>query len=68
MSTLRNWWDEFFNYFETSVTNSFAEGLNSEIRNIIHRAFGYHSFDNLKLQVLVDHGSLSLLHQYEESH
>ncbi|GAH66439.1 unnamed protein product, partial [marine sediment metagenome] len=46
----------FLNYFDEGVTNGFVEGLNHAIRNIIHRAFGYHSFENFKLQVLVEHG------------
>ncbi len=62
VGTLRNWGDEFLNYFEGGVTNGFVEGLNHAIRNIIHRAFGYHLFDNFKQQVLIEHGDLTLLH------
>ena len=62
VGTLRNWGDEFLNYFDAGVTNGFVEGLNHAIRNIIHRAFGYHSFDNFRLQVLVEHGDLALPH------
>lgn len=62
VATLRNWGDEFLNYFDAGVTNGFVEGLNHAIRNIIHRAFGYHSFENFKLQVLVEHGDMALLH------
>ena len=62
VSTLRNWWEEFLNYFDSRVTNGFVEGQNHAIRNIIHRAFGYHSFENFRLQVLVEHGDLTLPH------
>ena len=62
VATLRNWGDEFLNYFDAGVTNGFVEGLNHAIRNIIHRAFGYHLFDNFKQQVIIEHGDLSLPH------
>lgn len=58
VNTLRNWWDEFLNYFDEHVTNGFVEGLNSAIRNIIRRACGYHVFDNFRLQVLIEYGGL----------
>lgn len=56
VNTLRNWWEEFLNYFDDHVTNGFVEGINRAIRNILHRACGYHVFDNFRLQVLVEHG------------
>ena len=62
VATLRNWGDEFLNYLEAGVTNGFVEGFNHAIRNIIHRAFGYHLFGNFKQQVLFEHGDLALPH------
>jgi transposase len=58
--TLRNWWDEFLNYFDEGVTSGVVEGLNNAIRAIIRRAFGYHLFENFRLQVMVEHGQLTL--------
>ena len=59
VNTLRNWWNEFLNYFNERVTNGFVEGLNRAIRNIIWRAYGYHVFENFRLQVLAEHGRLN---------
>jgi transposase len=54
--TLRNWWQEFFNYFADGVTQGFVEGINRAIRGIINRAFGFHKFEHFRLQVLVECG------------
>lgn len=54
VSTLRNWWHEFLNYFDDGVTQGFVEGINRAIRGIINRAFGFLCFDNFRLQVLVE--------------
>ncbi len=56
VNTLRNWWQEFLNYFDDHVTQGFVEGINRAIRGIINRAFGYRNFDNFRLQVLVECG------------
>ena len=58
VNTLRNWWDEFLNYFNERVTNGFVEGINLAIRNTIRRACGYHVFENFRLQILAEHGEL----------
>ena len=60
VKTLRNWWSEFLNYFNEGVTSAIVEGLNNGIRSIIRRAFGFHSFQNFRLQVLVELGDLPL--------
>jgi len=57
--TLRNWWDEFLNYFNEGVTSGVVEGLNNAIRGTIRRAFGYHVFENFRLHVMVEHGKLA---------
>ena len=54
VKTLRNWWQEFLNYFNNGVTQGFVEGINYAIRDIIRRAFGYRNFGNFRLQVLVE--------------
>lgn len=56
VKTLQNWWDEILNYFEDRVTNGFVEGINRAIRTIINRAYGFRNFENLKLQILAEHG------------
>lgn len=58
--TLRNWWDEFLNYFNEGVSSGVVEGLNNAIRAIIRRAFGYHVFEHFRLQVLVEQGQLTV--------
>jgi transposase len=57
--TLKNWWDEFLNYFNEGVTSGVVEGLNNAIRGTIRRAFGYHVFENFRLHVMVEHGKLA---------
>ncbi len=57
--TLKNWWDEFLNYFNAGVTSGVVEGLNNAIRGTIRRAFGYHVFENFRLHVMVEHGKLA---------
>jgi len=56
--TLQHWWEEFLNYFDEGITSGTVEGLNNAIRAIIRRAFGYHVFENFRLQVMVEHGKL----------
>ena len=56
VKTLRNWWQEFLNYFSEGVTQGFVEGINRAIRGIINRAFGFHKFEHFRLQVLVECG------------
>ena len=57
--TLKNWWNEFLNYFNDRVTSGVVEGLNNAIRGTIRRAFGYHVFENFRLHVMVEHGKLA---------
>jgi transposase len=56
VNTLRNWFKPILNYFDERITNGFVEGMNRAIRLVISRAFGYRNFDNLKLQILAQHG------------
>lgn len=56
VKTLRNWFKQILNYFDKRITNGFVEGMNRAIRLVISRAFGYRNFDNLKLQILAQHG------------
>ncbi len=56
INTLRNWWDEFLNYFNDRVTQGFVEGINNAIRATIRRAFGFRNFDIFRLQILAQYG------------
>ncbi|MBN1313385.1 MAG: transposase [Anaerolineae bacterium] len=56
VATLRNWWDEFLNYFIARVTQAFVEGINNATRFVIHRAFGFRNFDNFRFQILAQYG------------
>lgn len=56
VKTLKNWWDEFLNYFIDRVTQGFVEGINNAIRAIIRRAFGFRNFDIFRLQILAQYG------------
>lgn len=58
VNTLRNWWQEFLNYFEDGVTQGFVEGINRAIRGIIGRAYGFHKFEHFRLQILVECGDI----------
>lgn len=58
VKTLQNWWDEFLNYFVDHVTQGFVEGINNAIRAVIRRAFGFRNFDNFRLQILAQYGSV----------
>jgi len=57
--TLKNWWEEFLNYFNEGITSGVVEGLNNAIRGTIRRAFGYHVFENFRLHVMVELGNLA---------
>ena len=56
VKTLRNWWDEFLNYFVARVTQGFVEGINNAIRTLIRRAYGFRNFELFRLHVLAQHG------------
>jgi transposase len=55
---LHNWWEELLNYFNEGFTSGVVEGLNNAIRGTIRRAYGYHVFENFRLQIMVEHGDL----------
>ena len=51
--TLKHWQVAILNYFADRVSNGFAEGVNNKIKLIQRRAFGFHTFDSLRLHILV---------------
>ena len=55
---LHTWWEELLNSFNEGFTSGVVEGLNNAIRGTIRRAYGYHVFENFRLQIMVEHGDL----------
>lgn len=53
VKTLKNWWEQVLNYFESRHSNGFAEGVNLKIKMIHRRGFGYRNFQHFRLHVLV---------------
>jgi transposase len=47
-------------YFTHRITNSASEALNSTIQMIKKRAFGFRSFDNFRVAILLRCGGLQL--------
>jgi len=43
-------------YFIDRVAQGFVEGINRAIRGIINRTFGFRSFENFRLEILVECG------------
>jgi transposase len=52
--TLKNWFELILNYFVERWTNAFAEGINTKIKLIKRRAFGFTNFDHFRLRILVE--------------
>lgn len=53
VNTLRNWKESVLNYFLNRLNNGFAEGVNTKIKLILRRAFGFRKFESLRLHILV---------------
>ena len=53
VNTLRNWKESLLNYFIDRLNNGFAEGVNTKIKLILRRAFGFRKFESLRLHILV---------------
>lgn len=53
VNTLRNWKASLLNYFIDRLNNGFAEGVNTKIKLILRRAFGFRKFESLRLHILV---------------
>jgi transposase len=50
--TLSNWLDKIANYFCQRTTSGMVEGINSKVKLIKRRAFGFRNFDNFRLRVI----------------
>lgn len=53
VNTLRNWWQQILNYFDSRFNNGFAEGVNLKIKMLNRRGYGYRNFNSFRLHVLV---------------
>jgi len=53
VNTLCNWKESVLNYFLNRLNNGFAEGVNTKIKLILRRAFGFRKFESLRLHILV---------------
>lgn len=51
--TLRGYWQGIRRFIELRITNARAEGTNSKIRMISHRAFGFHSAKALIAMIML---------------
>jgi len=51
-NTVQHWRNAILNYFESHLTNGFAEGINLKIKLLIRQAFGYRNFSSLRLHIL----------------
>jgi len=57
--TLENWWDEITAYFRSGATNAGCEGLNTVIKLVNRRAYGYRNHRHFVLRVKHETGALS---------
>jgi transposase len=51
--TIKRWEQHIINYFETKITNGFAEGLNNKIKLIKRIGYGVPKVENLKRRVFL---------------
>lgn len=58
VQTLRDWWAEVVAYFRHRVTNAAAEGLNTKIKLVLRRAFGFRNHESFRIRVLQEYGGL----------
>ena len=54
VGTLRRWWDAILNYCHERLTSGVVEGLNTKLKLLKRRAFGYRNFAHFRLRVLVE--------------
>lgn len=56
--TLCNWWEEVTAYFQTGRTNAGAEGMNTLIKLVMRRGYGFRNHDHFRLRILQESGTL----------
>jgi transposase len=52
-NTVEHWRSSILNYFDSHLTNGFAEGINLKIKLLIRQAFGYRNFSSLRFHILL---------------
>ena len=56
--TLLKRMDTILNWFENTISNGKAEGVNNVIKSVLKRAYGYKNFEYFRLKVLQKCGTL----------
>jgi transposase len=56
--TLSNWWDEVMAYFRTGKTNAGAEGMNTMIKLVMRRGYGFRNHQHFRFRILQETGTL----------
>lgn len=59
VKTLDNWWKEICAYFCSGLTNAGSEGLNTVIKLVHRRGFGFRNHKHFRIRVLHETGALS---------
>ena len=57
--TLERWWDEVVAYFRVKATNAGGEGLNTVIKLVNRRGFGFRNHEHFELRVKHETGGLA---------
>lgn len=58
VATLCNWWEEVIAYFRTGKTNAGAEGMNTLVKLVMRRGYGFRNHDHFRLRILQESGAL----------
>ena len=53
-NTMRNWYEPIIRMWRFSLNNGITEGFHRKMKLIQRRAYGYRSFTNYRLRVLVE--------------
>jgi transposase len=57
--TVERWWDEVTAYFRLGATNAGAEGLNTVIKLVNRRGFGFRNHEHFELRIKHETGGLA---------
>lgn len=58
--TVRNHWDGILNFFDCKISNGIIEGLNNKIKIAMRRAYGFKTFEYLRIIIFLIAGKLAL--------
>lgn len=59
VDTLERWWDEVTAYFRLGATNAGSEGLNTVIKLVNRRGFGFRNHEHFELRIKHETGGLA---------